>query len=235
MTIFGISFFKSDEVKSTSSSSVTQSTAQLYIKMVDDKALLPISDFYNPSKKTKNTNIGNNILNEFNEEYPNIESSTYLYNQIQYLKRQGVSEQKIQKLEQKLGEVDKRAEALYTRTTKTIGKPGQYVLLAKNVKNLNVANCGDRARLVQQKLNEQHIPNKKIMLQSLEPFAEHEFNVIGLAENADISDMSTWGDDAVIIDTWANKVFNVSSAQDFYSDFFGLNDFQNVQFVEDKL
>ena len=234
MTIFGISFFKSDEVKSTSSKSSMQSTVPSYIKMIDDEALLPISDFYKPSEQTKNINIGNDILNEFNEEYPNIESSTYLYVQIQYLKRQGASEQEIQKLEQQLEEVDKRAEELYTRTKATVGSPSQNLLLEKNIKNLNVANCGDRATLVQQKLNEQHIPNKKVVLQSSEPFAEHEFNVIGLDENADISDPSTWGDNAVIIDTWANKVFNVNSAQEFYSDFFGINDLKNIQFVEDK-
>lgn len=234
MTIFGISFFKSDGAKSTSPSLSTQSTEPSYIKMVDDDALFPISDFYNPSEQAKNTNIGNNVLSEFNEEYPNIDSSTYLYVQIQYLKRHGASEQEIRVLEQQLEEVDKRAEELYTRTKTTVESPSRNLLLAKNIKNLNVANCGDRATLVQQKLNEQNIPNKKIMLQSMEPFAEHEFNVIGLDENADLSDPSTWGDYAVVIDTWANKVFNVNSAQEFYSEFFGLNDFQNVQFVEDK-
>lgn len=234
MTTFGISFFKSDEVKSTSSSLGMPSAMPSFIKMVGDDALFPISDIYKPSEQAKNTSIGINTLNEFNEEFSNIESSTYLYVQIQYLKRQGASEQEIQKLELQLEEVDKRAEELYIRTQTTTGSPSQNLLLEKNIKNLNVANCGDRATLVQQKLNRQHIPNKKVMLQSIEPFAEHEFNVVGLDENADISDPSTWGDNAVIIDTWANKVFNVNSAKEFYLDFFGLKDFQNVQSVEDN-
>ena len=71
------------------------------------------------------------------------------------------------------------------------------------------------------------------MLQSMEPFTEHEFNIIGLDENADISDPTTRGDNAVIIDTWANKVFDINSAQEFYSDFFGLKNYENVKFVED--
>lgn len=233
MALFGVSFFKSGEVKKTLSNNQIE-TSPSFIQLVDDSSLMPMSDFYRPSEKSKNTNIGQNILNGFNNEYPTLESSTYLATQINYLKRNNGSEEEIKRLEQKLEEVDKRAKELMTRTESNIGKSNSSELFIQNIKELNVANCGDRATLVQQKLDEMNLPNKKVILQSLEPFAEHEFNVIGLDENADISNPTTWGENAVIIDTWAGKVFDINSAQEFYSDFFGLSNFKNVQLVEDN-
>ena len=233
MAIFGISFFKSDEVSGTSSQRSVENSSPSYIKMVDDELLMPMSDNFKPSQKSINTSVGENILTAFNQEYPELESSTYLAARINYLKRNNGSKEEIQALEKQLEEVDKIAEELITRNIENIGKPDFNELLAKNIKELNVANCGDRASLVQQKLNGMNIANKKVILKSSDPFAEHEFNIIGLDENADISKPETWGENAVIIDTWANKVFDLNTAKDFYSEFFGLGNFNNVQFKED--
>ena len=174
-----------------------------------------------PKENTKEANlkIGKELIERFNKEFPNAESSTYLACLANYLEANNGDKNKIKELRARADELDVIFEQQ----------------LANNVpaEECQVKQCGDRADILTKWLKEQGIENvQKINITSKKmnyEHGEHVFNVIGMAENADTKDPTTWGENAVIIDAWAGKTFTPQEGLEFYKDFFTYKSVDEIQ------
>lgn len=166
----------------------------------------------------------NRTLSAFNKEFPDLESSTMMYAHLEQMKRHGASEKDIEQYSKKCEKMmDKYMDKVAMRKKDSIDD------LKKYVKKANIANCGDRAYIVDDILNKSGYSDsqkKMVLINGNDDFGNHCFNVIGLKEDADITNPATWGEDAVIIDAWMGKVMKPNQAIGLYRDFLGY-DYEN--------
>jgi hypothetical protein len=171
-----------------------------------------------PSVLESNINLGRNIIKEFYKQFPSVESSTLLDIEIM---RRDLNNENSRELDLLVEKRDK----MFDKYKKTLDKRIQEKRfsmeeLIKDIKASNIANCGDRAVIVDDMLHKNGYNNTKIVnIKGNNCFNEHVFNVIGLDKNADITKPETWGENAVIIDAWANKTGKANDIIDFYKDF----------------
>ena len=96
--------------------------------------------------------------------------------------------------------------------------------------------CEDRARLLEKKFNENGTKSIVLNVADIEHFGQdegrgsHTFCVVGMAENADTTDPSTWGENAVIVDAWIGKSFSVQEGIDYYKEFLRFDDKHKMTF-----
>ena len=185
-----------------------------------------------------NYNIGTQILNDFKLHYPNLESSSMLDTKIMQLKYQNAPEYTINFM-QKLADnaTDKYVHMIENTPLSSNFSDEAFInQIKENIKNYNMANCGERAFLVSDQLNKMGIANKIVEISGSNPQSSHVFNVIGLSPNADITKPETWGKNAVIIDTWVNKTGKADDIIKFYREFLGYNaENQTMNFQEDTI
>jgi hypothetical protein len=196
----------------------TQDCWQRIVKLVNDTLHKNIETAA-PNTAENNTEVGNNLIERFNAEYPNAESSTYCGKYADYLEAHGGDKEEIARLRARASEL----EIITTQENND------------NVKteDRQVKECRHRAEIMTKYLQEQGINDvKEIMICTKEinfSKGEHVFNVIGLAENADTKDPRTWGEDAVVIDAWSGKVFTPQEALEFFKDFFDYDSVDDIQ------
>lgn len=117
--------------------------------------------------------------------------------------------------------------------------------LKKCLAAYKVANCGELSNLTQAelinkgktayKLGFQIVPNEgeKAVNRTCD---DHTFVVFGLKENADFSNPKTWGNKAVIVDTWGNVVAKADSAIRQFQTQFNLNPkVEHLEFSDSNL
>lgn len=190
------------------------------------------------SQLISNCNVGTQILNNFKQLYPNLESSSMLDAKVMQLKHQNAPDCTINFM-QKLADntTDKYVYILENTPFSSNFSDEAFInQIKENIKNYNMANCGERAFLVSDQLNKMGIANKIVEISGNNPHSAHVFNVIGLAPNADITKPETWGNNAVIIDTWANKTGKANDIIKFYREFLCYNaENQPMSFKEDTI
>ena len=105
------------------------------------------------------------------------------------------------------------------------------------VQYTGAANCGEQALLVSQKLDELGIKNQiismNLRLNSKNCYYVtngHSFCVIDTAEDMDINNPDSWGEDAVVVDMWSNTVAKVKDAIEFFGTFLKPKENEHVQF-----
>lgn len=79
------------------------------------------------------------------------------------------------------------------------------------VKQFSIGNCEEYAMLVLNYLRKQNIEHAEALIIQGD---DHGFVVIGRTRGSDLALPSTWGDDAVVCDAWANKVYPASQIFD---------------------
>lgn len=186
-----------------------------------------------------NVNLGNSAIQQFNAENPNVESATYYASLAEYLKAYGNKKNKIEELKQNpnfseladyiddfqkgmisIEELEKRANELGVGQDKTG----------------NSLDCEDRARLLEKQFNQNGIKSIVLDVADIEHFGQdegrgsHTFCVIGMADNADTTDLSTWGKDAVIVDAWIGKSFSVQEGIEYYKEFLRFDEEHKMTF-----
>lgn len=88
----------------------------------------------------------------------------------------------------------------------------------KLVKRLKVANCGEKADIIQKELFDRGIKTDTVVLKFNQPRTYYknpvesafQFLVFGLDNKANINDLSTWGENAIIINPHTNFVGKAS-------------------------
>ncbi len=105
------------------------------------------------------------------------------------------------------------------------------------VRYTGAANCGEQAVLVSQKLDEIGIKNKVVSMNIRKNIPNcyyvtdgHSFCVIDTADDMNIHNPDTWGEDAVVVDMWSNTVAKVKDAIDFFGTFLKPKENEVVQF-----
>lgn len=206
-------------------------TSAIEAQALQNKYLVEFSN-----DKMKNLTTGHCIINQFNRLYPNVQSSTMMdIKAKQTVKTNPASAQVMQEQADKC--MDKYVEMLDNNPLKENFSNENYInQIKQNIVQYNIANCGEMAYLVQDELNKKGIDNKVIEIGGDKNYQSHVFNVIGMDKNANPSDPSTYGKNAVVIDTWAKKVMPFDDAVKYYNDFFLYNENNSTMtFKEDKL
>ena len=107
----------------------------------------------------------------------------------------------------------------------------QYINMIENeFQQYNHANCGERAYYLHNEMNKKGINNTIIEIGGNTSENSHVFNVIGLDKNADINNPETWGENALVIDVWANKLLPPKDAIAYYKEFLNYGEDNPVQF-----
>lgn len=199
---------------------------QKIVNMVN-KALETSIKSETPNELEDNINIGKNSLNTFNEQYPNLKSGTFNEDLFSFLKEYAKDETKLKELKSLAKEntsISQLVEYLENYSNKQDIKSFKHnakqLTKDKAKGDANIKDCLDRAQIIQKNLQSKGI-NCRIGGLGHRNFKrpEHAFAVIGLPDNADMSNPSTWGENAVIIDAWAGKVFKYADGIEYYSQF----------------
>ena len=105
------------------------------------------------------------------------------------------------------------------------------------VKYTGAANCGEQALLISQKLDELGVKNDVISMQICKTGKSyyhitngHSFCVIDTAEDMDVNNPDTWGNDAVVVDMWSNTVAKAKDAIAFFSTFLIPKENEKIRF-----
>ena len=103
-------------------------------------------------------------------------------------------------------------EYAMNKFNKELPRQDFYKKLAENVKKYNVANCEQQAELLCGKFNEKGIKAKVVNFfintkhnKQRRECGSHSFVVLDMKQGAKISNPKTWGEDAVLVDTWTNQ------------------------------
>lgn len=187
---------------------------------------------------SENLKIGRDVMNVFDAKYPQLES----YTMADALARQSEKEDP-NSLKTKL--YKNKADRLFPKMIKLLEKRpdnknitfNQYInLITKEFDESNHGNCAERAYYIHKLLNQKGITNQTIVeIGGKKNHNSHVFNVVGIATNADITNPSTWGQNAVVIDTWANKLYTVQQALNFYEKFLDYGSDNPMTFEEFKI
>jgi hypothetical protein len=194
------------------------------------------------SEYNNNLELGNSVICQFNDENPDAKSSTFYDTVSRYLEQYGQDSTKLKELKSnpKFADLAQYIED-YQSGKISIEELEQTATNLDNNGNNNI-NCGDRAKIIQNQFSKTNTRCEIIGLMALDgaewredengkylwmPRGEHAFCVIGLDENADTTDPTTWGENAVIVDAWLGKTFSVKDGIEYYREFFRYNKSQD--------
>lgn len=200
---------------------VVKFTKDCWQKIVDivNNALNKNIKVADENTRENNTKIGNDLIERFNTKFPNTKSSTYYVALANYLEANNGDRDKINDLRMNAETLSKISEQENIDDVPT--------------EERQVMECRHRAEIITKWLKEQGINDvQEIMICTKDinfEKGEHVFNVIGMAEDADTKNPSTWGENAVVVDAWSGKVFTPKEALKFYKDFFNYDSVDDIQ------
>ena len=191
------------------------------------------NQIYHNQELFNNTRFGHSILNDFKTQFPYLESYTMTDTLARKMAKTNPNSPTTIQMKTKSDILFKKMIGLLEKRPdyKSITFD-EYLNIVKNeFRNENHGNCGERAYLVYDKLNKLGLKNHAIIeISGKQNYNAHVFNVIGLAPTAIINRPETWGNSAVVIDTWANKCCKVNDALAFYYDFLEYGQDNPMQF-----
>lgn len=171
-------------------------------------------------------------LAEFQQEFGNVKSATYVCEEIKQAKRQNAPNYIIDELNQKRQNYSANVKKMRKTVFQTkYNSFDEYINSLKSYLHQNgtFLNCNECADLTLDSLRKKGINAHNVMIYSTNQegnrtsFLEHVFTIAGLQENCDITAPSTWGNKAVICDAWADKCLPAKDCIEFYKDFFAVN------------
>lgn len=157
--------------------------------------------------------IGEQVLKEISVEYPNLNSSTKIKLRVFNLNRDTLSKEKAIIIKNLLDLSNAKAKKInMIRTLYNFESFDDFMkTLTCLIKKYSVANCGEMARIAQDKLLKKGIMADVVELNinnevlSHRPFKDHSFVVTNLASNSHLYHPGTWGNKAVIVDPWLGE------------------------------
>ncbi len=181
-----------------------------------------------------NYNIGRNVMNEFYQKYPNLRSFTMAETLAKNAERNNSNPYITQILKNQADkDFNTMIEILEKRPDNKNITFEEYInMIEKEFQEYRFANCGERAYYLHNQMNQKGINNKVIEIGGNSAENSHVFNVIGLDKNADINNPETWGENAVVIDVWTNKLCSPKEALAFYKDFLNYGENNPMQIKE---
>lgn len=180
----------------------------------------------------ENLKIGEKVLKEFKQEFPYLVSHTYTRAKtLQHSEdfRHLYLAYKLQDLASKYKEkID---------IMRSFSKPSNFsnytnymIKRIKEMQKYKVGNCGDMAEVIQYNFlkenKEAQIIRMDVHDKRTNNFIEpknHFFTIVGLKQSAIYENPEKWGNQAVIVDPWANIVMKVQDALEYYKEFLKIN------------
>ena len=180
----------------------------------------------------KNYNIGRNVMNEFYEKYPKLDSFTMSETIYKGFERNNANSYLREKAKAKADkDFNTMIGILEKRPDNKDVTFNQYInIIEKEFDEYNFANCGERAYYLHNEMNKKGIDNTIIEIGVKSASNSHVFNVIGLDKNADITNPETWGENALVVDVWANKLLPPKEAVAYYKEFLNYGENNPMEF-----
>lgn len=180
----------------------------------------------------QNLRIGEEVCREFKKEFPVLRSNTLVAAKID--KYEGNAKFKVIISKLKGIQYKYQSGIKYDLNVKMMwlnSKPGEYISnLRKTMASGRYANCPHHAvlngaELLSRGENPQIVSLKVLDIITGKPIETraHIFPVFGLKENAWPNIPQTWGNKAVAVDTWANRVMPAGEAIEYYKEVLGFN------------
>lgn len=186
----------------------------------------------------QNLKTGEAVLREFKKEFPVLHSNTYLA--IRRFQHQDSNKfakilPKIQKVEQKynqgVGLTREMTDDVFDEVLSGSSSFGTYVTKLKEVLAfIKYGNCGEYSDIVDFKLINKGENSHNIAMSFKDPktgkernYGKHVFTVFGFKEGAQLTNPKTWGQDAVVVDAWANIVMRSNDAIEYFKTMFCFN------------
>lgn len=183
--------------------------------------------------------LAKSIAKEFKKRFPKVRSMTRTYEKIVDVKAQNIKnkEQILDRLQMLKNAYEEKIDLARIK----IFRQGKYASFDEFVDKLkrfvtvtNVADCGEHSIINQYAVLQKGeradsiavgiIDLKTGKLSSNRHFNTHQFTVQNMSKNADINNPQTWGENAVVIDTWADGLVEKSDvAINKLKNFFKLN------------
>ncbi len=165
---------------------------------------------------SENIKLGKKVLESFNKTFPNVESHSMA--QLRLLKESNP------KIKEEMAEVCKKLFSKLTSLKADVYEKAytqsDYISALKSaIKKYNIADCGHRTDVIINSLRIQGKSAKKVEMVITDNLGKqksnHIFPVIAMKNNANIDNPQTWGENAVIVDAWANMVMKANDGINF--------------------
>lgn len=179
----------------------------------------------------ENLRLGEKVLKEFKKEFPAIRSNTYI--KAKLLQNEG---KKIN-FSEKLTSIMNKYSLNINEVRKQFDYKRYYTLnqyindLKIALRTIKHANCGEQADIIQYELLQKGKEAHRIWMKSKTTnkdgcniFCDHVFTVFDLKKGARVESPKTWGQNAVVVDPWANIVLPAHKAVEYFKSFLGIKE-----------
>ena len=166
----------------------------------------------------KNLRQGEGVLKEYKKQYPCVKSSTFWQQRLDRIKDKRKGDfMKCQIIIDEYGNSinDMRYLVELSARPKTE--------LKKTLAQQKIANCGEITNIISDILRKKKIKHKQVgfyIYTGDSTGKDHLFCIIGVKKKADMTNPSTWGNSAVVIDGWMNFALSVPDAIREYENFY---------------
>lgn len=171
----------------------------------------------------ENLKVGRNALEAFNKTFPKVES----FSMAQLKAIRTTDPQTKREILGQCSELYSRLEAL---RKEVYGKPYSSFLeyinaLKQSIKKYNVADCGNRTDVIIGSLKIDGRTAQKVEMVVFDSTGKqksnHIFPVMAMKKSADMNNLETWGENAIIIDAWANIVMKSKEGVNYLKKLIG--------------
>jgi len=185
----------------------------------------------NSSSLKENLRLGEAVYKDFKKEFPVLRSKTFV--QCKIFQYEGSD--RFEKIRHKVENLaDSNAAGIRDVRWQISGKYfnlSEYIdKLKKVISAKKYANCDEQAQIIQFELLKRHQKSHFISMHVRDAesgrnikFRMHDFSVFGLKKGAEIDNPKTWGNNAVVVDPWSNRVMPANEAIRYYETKFGFN------------
>lgn len=175
----------------------------------------------------ENLALGQQVLKGFRAEYPMIQSNTYIAAKI--TQNENIAPSVIQNLWDLATRQNQKIKAARQEfyANNYFNFDSFIESLKKVIKKHKCENCESQADIIQYELlKKEEKPHKVFIhlrdenLEDIKKRKYHIFTVFGMKNGAQLENPRTWGNNAVVVDSWANIVMPAREAIEYFKNFF---------------
>lgn len=171
----------------------------------------------------ENLRLGEDVYRDFKKEFPYLRSNTFLGSKI--VQYQGSD--RFEKIRPKIERLADKYDLKIGENRSNFYGVDTFEEFVSNIKKIisknKCANCGEQANIMQYELlkksTDPHLISMEVeypLSGMVKEYGSHEFAVFGLKKGARLDNPKTWGQEAVVVDPWVNRVMPANEAIEYY-------------------
>lgn len=169
-----------------------------------------------------NLRIGQNVLQEFSRDFPKRPRS---FTRIDAKILEHSDDPKYKDIIEKLCKLSSKyrsehQEIMMERIYHPYGPKDKFTRIFDETKEFGYANCDEQAMMIYDKLRKRDITAYNIDMSFINRDdvvkKNHIFTVFGVKEGSKVSDIKTWGNEAVVVDAWSNVAMGIKEAEAYF-------------------